>query len=83
MPKMPLRLPPPRSPVRELPVLTRYGIPIGGGSYQRLLPGAVVSAAVGGYALNTMSTCTQTMTQAAVRAGSNEPAAIWVFRPAP
>ena len=35
-----------RSPVRELPVLTRYRVPIGGGSYQRLLPGAVVSAAV-------------------------------------
>jgi peptidoglycan-N-acetylglucosamine deacetylase len=36
-----------RSPVGELPVLTRYRVPIGGGSYQRLLPGAVVSAAVG------------------------------------
>ena len=35
------------SPVRELPVLTRYRFPLGGGSYQRLLPGAAVDAAVG------------------------------------
>ena len=35
------------SPVRELPVLTRYGYPIGGGSYQRMLPSAAVTAAVG------------------------------------
>ncbi len=36
----------PGSPVRELPVLTTYGIPIGGGSYQRLLPAGALSAAV-------------------------------------
>jgi Domain of unknown function (DUF3473)/Polysaccharide deacetylase len=36
-----------RSPVRELPVLTRYGYPFGGGSYQRMLPFAAVNAAVG------------------------------------
>ena len=35
------------SPVRELPVLTRYGYPLGGGSYQRMLPAAAVDAAVG------------------------------------
>ncbi|MBF6555677.1 MAG: DUF3473 domain-containing protein [Acidimicrobiales bacterium] len=35
-----------RSPVRELPVLSRYRIPIGGGSYQRLAPGIVTSAAI-------------------------------------
>jgi Domain of unknown function (DUF3473)/Polysaccharide deacetylase len=35
-----------RSPVRELPVLSRYRIPIGGGSYQRLVPGVVTSAAI-------------------------------------
>ncbi len=35
-----------RSPVRELPVLRKFGIPVGGGSYQRLLPTAAVSAAV-------------------------------------
>ena len=35
------------SPVRELPVLTMHGFPMGGGSYQRLLPAAVVSEAVG------------------------------------
>jgi Domain of unknown function (DUF3473)/Polysaccharide deacetylase len=35
-----------RSPVRELPVLTSGRLPIGGGSYQRLLPTAVTSAAV-------------------------------------
>jgi hypothetical protein len=34
------------SPVRELPVLAAHGIPIGGGSYQRLFPTAVTSAAV-------------------------------------
>jgi len=34
------------SPVRELPVLTRHGYPLGGGSYQRLLPAAVVEAMV-------------------------------------
>ena len=31
----------PASPVRELPVLARFGYPFGGGSYQRLLPAAV------------------------------------------
>jgi hypothetical protein len=36
-----------RSPVRELPVLTRYRYPVGGGSYQRMLPAAAVNAAVG------------------------------------
>lgn len=36
------------SPVRELPVLTRYRFPFGGGSYQRLLPAAVVDTVVGG-----------------------------------
>jgi peptidoglycan/xylan/chitin deacetylase (PgdA/CDA1 family) len=35
------------SPVRELPVLTRYRFPLGGGSYQRLLPAVAVDAAVG------------------------------------
>jgi hypothetical protein len=35
-----------RSPVRELPVLSRYRVPIGGGSYQRLVPGVVTSAAI-------------------------------------
>ncbi len=35
------------SPVRELPVLTRYRYPVGGGSYQRLLPVAAVNVAVG------------------------------------
>ncbi len=34
------------SPVREIPVLTAFGFPIGGGSYQRLLPTAAVSATV-------------------------------------
>ncbi|MGH9080683.1 MAG: DUF3473 domain-containing protein, partial [Acidimicrobiales bacterium] len=34
------------SPVRELPVLTSLRLPIGGGSYQRLLPVAVTSAAL-------------------------------------
>ncbi len=34
------------SPVRELPVLTSHGIQVGGGSYQRLLPRAVVTNAV-------------------------------------
>ncbi len=34
------------SPVRELPVLASHGIPIGGGSYQRLFPTAVTSAVV-------------------------------------
>ena len=37
----------PGSPVRELPVLHRFGYPIGGGSYQRMLPAAAVDAAVG------------------------------------
>ena len=32
------------SPVRELPVLTSHRLPIGGGSYQRLLPVSVTSA---------------------------------------
>jgi hypothetical protein len=36
----------PGSPVRELPVLTTRGFPIGGGSYQRLLPSGAISAAV-------------------------------------
>ena len=35
------------SPVRELPVLARFGYPFGGGSYQRLLPAAATHAAVG------------------------------------
>ncbi len=35
------------APVRELPVLTTHGVPIGGGSYQRLLPAAVTSGVVG------------------------------------
>lgn len=35
------------SPVRELPVLTRHRFPIGGGSYQRLLPSAALSVALG------------------------------------
>jgi hypothetical protein len=34
------------SPVQELPVLTRHRIRIGGGSYQRLLPRAAISAAL-------------------------------------
>ncbi len=34
------------SPVRELPVLRRSRIPIGGGSYQRLLPGTLVRRTV-------------------------------------
>jgi hypothetical protein len=34
------------SPVRELPVLTSHRFPIGGGSYQRLVPVAVTAAAV-------------------------------------
>lgn len=37
----------PGAPVRELPVLTMHGFPLGGGSYQRLLPASVVTAAVG------------------------------------
>jgi hypothetical protein len=36
-----------RSPVRELPVLSFHGFPLGGGSYQRLLPTAAVAVAVG------------------------------------
>ena len=36
----------PTSPVRELPVLVWNKLPLGGGSYQRLVPWAVVSAAV-------------------------------------
>lgn len=36
-----------RSPIRELPVLSVRGLPLGGGSYQRLLPAQVVSRAVG------------------------------------
>ena len=35
------------SPVRELPVLSFHGFPLGGGSYQRLLPVPVVTSAVG------------------------------------
>jgi hypothetical protein len=34
------------SPVRELPVLASHGIPIGGGSYQRLFPTVVTTTAV-------------------------------------
>ncbi len=34
------------SPVRELPVLARFGFPFGGGSYQRLLPAAATRSAV-------------------------------------
>jgi hypothetical protein len=34
------------SPVREIPVLTAHGFPIGGGSYQRLLPAGAVDAAL-------------------------------------
>ena len=34
------------SPVRELPVLVSHGIPVGGGSYQRLLPVRAVTSAV-------------------------------------
>jgi len=34
------------SPVRELPVLARFGYPFGGGSYQRLLPAAATRSAV-------------------------------------
>ena len=36
-----------RSPIRELPVLSVRGFPLGGGSYQRLLPKQLVSRAVG------------------------------------
>jgi len=36
-----------RSPIRELPVLSVRGLPLGGGSYQRLLPAWVVFRAVG------------------------------------
>ena len=35
------------SPLRELPVLTWHRFPIGGGSYQRLLPVAAMSALLG------------------------------------
>jgi hypothetical protein len=35
-----------RSPIEELPVLTSRRLPVGGGSYQRLLPVAVTSAMV-------------------------------------
>ncbi len=35
------------SPVTELPVLVMHGFPIGGGSYQRLLPASVASGMVG------------------------------------
>lgn len=38
------------SAVRELPVLQAKGFPLGGGSYQRLLPTRLVSAGVGGSA---------------------------------
>lgn len=34
------------SPLRELPVLTSFGVPIGGGSYQRLFPFSAVSAGI-------------------------------------
>ena len=40
------RLGPP-SPVRELPVLERWGVPVGGGSYQRLLPRLGLRALLG------------------------------------
>ncbi len=36
----------PASPVAELPVLSWRGVPIGGGSYQRLLPRGVVNSVV-------------------------------------
>jgi hypothetical protein len=35
------------SPLKELPVLTTHRFPLGGGSYQRLLPGPAVTAALG------------------------------------
>lgn len=35
-----------RSPVRELPVLTRHRVHVGGGSYQRLLPFRTIASAV-------------------------------------
>jgi peptidoglycan/xylan/chitin deacetylase (PgdA/CDA1 family) len=35
-----------RSPVREMPVLIRHRVPVGGGSYQRLLPFRTISSAV-------------------------------------
>jgi hypothetical protein len=34
------------SPLREIPVLTSFGVPIGGGSYQRLFPLSAVSAGI-------------------------------------
>ena len=34
------------SPVRELPVLVSHGVPVGGGSYQRLLPSLAMTSAV-------------------------------------
>ena len=37
----------PGSPVREFPVLARRGFPLGGGSYQRMLPAAAVESVVG------------------------------------
>ena len=37
-----------RSPLREMPVLSWRGVRVGGGSYQRLLPFAAVSAAIEG-----------------------------------
>jgi peptidoglycan/xylan/chitin deacetylase (PgdA/CDA1 family) len=42
------------SPIRELPVLSIHGFPMGGGSYQRLLPGSVVAGAVGSAARPTV-----------------------------
>ena len=38
----------PASPVRELPVFTWRGLPLGGGSYQRLLPRPVATRLAGG-----------------------------------
>lgn len=35
------------SPVGELPVLTRFHFPVGGGSYQRMLPAAAVDLVIG------------------------------------
>jgi hypothetical protein len=34
------------SPLREVPVLTTFGVPLGGGSYQRLLPMEAVAAGI-------------------------------------
>jgi peptidoglycan/xylan/chitin deacetylase (PgdA/CDA1 family) len=42
------------SPVRELPVFTWRGLPLGGGSYQRLLPRSVATRLAGGAARPTV-----------------------------